>query len=204
MILVRGKWTPDMPKDLRGSLGQRLKMLLQIGEQQLKSAPVMIMRHDPSRDTPEPFNAVGVRIIGRCIHQVQMLFQFGEHAAHEQGAGRCVGLEIVGKHDGNSSPLLGTSHGSTHLLTEHIGSASRSDAAIEPAIAPVDQAKAIDPPIISRRFDQALATTTLATPDACQGRVKGHLHLILQIEVSEGQKREQRWQVGRASCRERV
>src|SRR5436305_13665880 len=81
--------------------------------------------------------------------------------------------------------------------TSHIGSASRSDAAIEPAIAPVDQAKAIDPPIISRRFDQALATTTLATPDACQGRVKGHLHLILQIEVSEGQKREQRWQLGR-------
>jgi hypothetical protein len=48
-----------MPKDLCGSLDQRLKMLLQIGEQKLKSAPVMIMRHDPSRDTPEPFNAVG-------------------------------------------------------------------------------------------------------------------------------------------------
>ena len=70
MILVWGKWTPDMPKDLRGSLGQRLKMLLQIGEQQLKSAPVMIMRHDPSRDTPEPFNAVGVGIISRRIHHV--------------------------------------------------------------------------------------------------------------------------------------
>jgi hypothetical protein len=26
--------------------------------------------------------------------------------------------------------------------------------------------------------------------------VKGHLHLILQIEVSAWQKREQRWQVG--------
>ncbi len=68
MILVWGKRTPDMPKDLCGSLGQRLKMLLQIG------------------------------------------------------------------------------------------SASRSDSAIEPAIAPVDQAKAIDPPIISRRSDQAFPT----------------------------------------------
>ncbi len=35
--------------------------------------------------------------------------------AHEQGASRRVGLEIVRNHDGNASPLLGTSHGSTHL-----------------------------------------------------------------------------------------
>ena len=53
MILVRGKRTPDMPKDLCGSLGQRLKMQLHIGEQQLKRATVMIMRHHPSRDTED-------------------------------------------------------------------------------------------------------------------------------------------------------
>src|SRR5450759_230958 len=107
-----------------------------------------------------------------------------------------MGLEIVGNHDGNPSPLLGTSHSSTHLLTEHIRRASRSDSAIEPAIAPVEQAKALDLAIIPRRFDQALATTPLATPHARQRRVKGHLHLILQIEVSAWHKREQRWQVG--------
>ncbi len=50
MILVRGTWTADMAKDRCGSLGQRLKMLFHIGEQQLKRAAVMIMRHDPSRD----------------------------------------------------------------------------------------------------------------------------------------------------------
>src|SRR5258706_1516745 len=66
------------------------------------------------------------------------------HAAHEQGTSRRVGLEIVGHHNGHPSPLLGTSHGRTHLLAEHIGCASRSDSAIEPAIAPVEQAKAID------------------------------------------------------------
>ena len=70
MILVRGKRTADMAQNLCGSLGQRLKMLFHIGEQQLKSATLMIMRHDPSRDTPEPFNAVGVGIIGRRIHHV--------------------------------------------------------------------------------------------------------------------------------------
>jgi hypothetical protein len=36
-------------------------------------------------------------------------------AAHEKRASRGVGLEIVGNHDGHPSPLLGASHGSTHL-----------------------------------------------------------------------------------------
>ena len=48
MILVRSKGTADMPKNLCPSLGQRLKMVLQISEQKLKSAPMVIMRHDPA------------------------------------------------------------------------------------------------------------------------------------------------------------
>ena len=48
MILIRSKGTADMPKDLCGSLGQYLKMLLHIREEQFKSATVMIMGHDPS------------------------------------------------------------------------------------------------------------------------------------------------------------
>ncbi len=39
-----------MPKDLCGSLGQCLKMLLNIREQKLERAAVMIMGHDSSRD----------------------------------------------------------------------------------------------------------------------------------------------------------
>ena len=69
--------------------------------------------------------------------------------------------------------------------------------AIKPAIAPVHQAKAVDLPIISRCFDQSLPTSTLATPGPCEGRMKGHLHLILQIQVSAWQEREQRWHIGR-------
>src|SRR6266567_8593978 len=42
------------------------------------------------------------------------------HAAHEQGASRRVGLEIISNHNGHPSPLPRTSHGSTHLLAEHI------------------------------------------------------------------------------------
>jgi hypothetical protein len=125
-----------------------------------------------------------------------MLFQFGEHAAHEQGASRRVSLEIVGNHDGNAPPLFGTSHGRTHLFAEHIGSSSRSDSTIEPALTPVHQAKAVDPAVIPRRFDQPLPTSPLATPHARQRRMKGHLHLILQIQVSSRQECQQRRQVG--------
>jgi len=95
-----------MAKDLSQGLGECVEMLLHIGEQQLERAAMMMMSHDPSRDAPEPFNAIGVRIIGWRLHQAQMLFQFDEHAAHEQGTSRCVGLEIVSNHDGNTSSLL--------------------------------------------------------------------------------------------------
>jgi hypothetical protein len=81
------------------------------------------------------------------------------------------------------------------LLAERISRPSWSDSTIEPAITPVDQAKAVDPAIIPRRFDQALPTPPLATPDARERRMKGHLHLILQIEVSVRQECEQGWQV---------
>ena len=48
MILVWGKRTADMTKDLYGMPSQCLKMLLHIREQQLEHAAVMIMDHDPS------------------------------------------------------------------------------------------------------------------------------------------------------------
>ena len=95
-----------MAKDFSRGLGEYLEMLLHIGKQKLERVAMMIMCHDPPRDAPEPFNAIGVRIIGRRLHRAQMLFQFDEHAAHEQGTSRCVGLEIVSNHDGNTSSLL--------------------------------------------------------------------------------------------------
>ncbi len=60
MILVRGKGTADMAKNLCRSSSQRLKMLLHIGEQHLKSAAVMIMRHDSSRDALYDFLTSGL------------------------------------------------------------------------------------------------------------------------------------------------
>ena len=195
-LLVGCKRAANMPKDLGWSPSQCLKMRLQIREQQLECAAMMIMRDNPSRDAPEPFNTVGVRIIGRCIHQVQMLFQFGEHAANKQRASRSMGLELVGNHDGHSPSLFGTRHSTPHLLAEHISGASGSNPAIEPAITPVQQAKPIHLPIIPRRFDQALPAAPFSRPEPRKGRMKSHLHLILQIQVSAWEEREQPRQVG--------
>ena len=157
---------------------------------------MMVMRDDPPRDTPEPFNAVGIRIIGRCINQAEMLFQFGKHATHQQGASRCVGFEIVRNDDGNLPSLLGTGHRASHLLAEDVSSASCGNAAIEPAITPVYQAKAVHFPIIPRCFNQALPTPSFSRPNAREGGVKGHLHLVLQIEIGTRQQGEQAFQVG--------
>ncbi len=51
-------------------------------------------------------------------------------------------------------------------------------------------------PIISRCFDQALPASSFPRPDARQRRMKGYLHLILQIEVSTRQEDKQVFQVG--------
>ena len=77
MVILWGKRTANMPKDLAGSAGQRLKMLLHIPEELLERATVMIVRHDSSRDAPEPFDAVGIRVIGGGIHQIQVILEFG-------------------------------------------------------------------------------------------------------------------------------
>src|SRR6266700_4055336 len=64
-----------MTKHLCGSLCECLKMSLHIRKQECEIAAVMIVCHDPSRDAPEPFDAVGIGIIGGRIDQIQVLLQ---------------------------------------------------------------------------------------------------------------------------------
>ena len=196
MILIWGKRTADMPKDLRGRPSQCLKMPLHIREQKREIAALMIMCHDSPRDSPEPFNPVGIWIIGRRIDQIEVLFQLGEHAAHKQGPSRRVRLEIVGNHEGEAPATLGAGKGGTHLFAEHISRSSRCHSAVEPAIAPVDQAKAVELAVIPRRLDQPLPAPPFAAPDTRAGRVKGKLDFILQVEVGLRLESEQGWQVG--------
>jgi hypothetical protein len=154
-----------MTKHLMRSPSESLKMGVHIREQKREIATLMIVRDHPSRDPPEPLDAVGIGIIGRPIDQVEVLLQSGQHTTHEQGTCRGVRLEIVRKHDGDTPATLGTSNSSTHLLTKHISGASRCNPAIEPAIAPVYQTKAVDLAVISRCLDQTLPAPSFPRPD---------------------------------------
>ena len=56
------------------SLGECLKMGVHVREEEFEISPLMIIGDNPSRDAPEPLDAIGIWIIGRCIDQVQLLF----------------------------------------------------------------------------------------------------------------------------------
>src|SRR5260370_13550903 len=104
----------------------------------------MIMCHDPSRDAPEPFDAVGIGIIGGGIDQVQALLQLGEHAAHEQGPFRRVRFVIISNHESNAPATFGASHGCTNLFTEHISCPSRRNSAIATTLTPIYQTQTVE------------------------------------------------------------
>ena len=131
-----------MTKQVIGGAGERLKVRSGISEQRVKVFALMIMRDDAARDAPEPFNAIGIRVISRRVDQRQVIGEFAQHAAHEQGPLSCVGLEIVGNDDRHPLACLRTSHRGTHLLTKDIGGPACRNPAIKPPISPVYQPKA--------------------------------------------------------------
>jgi len=51
-------------------------------------------------------------------------------------------------------------------------------------------------PVVAWGFHQALSTPPLAAPDPREGRVKGKLDLILQVEIGSWKERQQLRQVG--------
>src|SRR5256884_8840285 len=68
--------------------------------------------------------------------------------------------------------------------------------ATRPSNQPSRQSSRPKPQTLRLSPGASLPTSTLAAPHAREGRVKGDLHLILEIEVSAWHEREQLWQVG--------
>ncbi len=118
---------------------------------------------------------LGIWIIGRRVNQRRLIWEFGQHAPHEQGPLSRVGLEIVRNDDRHPSACLRTSHRSPHLLTKDISGPACRNPAIKPPIAPVHQPKAIDLAVVARGFDQTLPAPPFQAPDTCERWVKGKL-----------------------------
>jgi len=185
-----------MTKQVVRSAGERLEVRSGISQQRFEVSALMIMRDDAAADAPEPLNAIRIRVIGRRVDQRQLIGEFGQHAAHEQGPLSRMGLEIVGNDHRHTSTRSRTSHCRTHLLAKDISCASCRNPAIKPAIAPVHQPKAVHLPVIAWSFDEPLATPTLEAPEPSEGWMKGKLHLILQIEIGSCQPGQQFGHVG--------
>jgi len=93
------------------------------------------MRHNAAGDAPEPLDVISIRVIDRHVDEMQLIGEFGQHAMHEQGALRCMGLEIVCNDNRRATTLLRPRHRSTHLLTKDISEATRAGATDENATA---------------------------------------------------------------------
>src|SRR5215470_5307359 len=113
--LVGRKRTANMTEQLIRGLAECLTKGVHICEQKLEVSPLVIMCDHSSRDTPEPFNAVGIGIIGRRINEIQLLLELGEHATHQEGTSGSVCLEIVSNHDGDAPTTFRASHRGAHL-----------------------------------------------------------------------------------------
>ena len=62
---------------------------------------------------------------------------------------------------------------------------------IKPPIAPIQQPEARDLSVITSRFHQTSPAMPFETPDPCEGRVKGNLHLTLQVEIGSREQRQE-------------
>ena len=89
------------------------------------------------------------------------------------------------------------SDGGPHLGAKDIRRAAWGQAAVKPALTPIDKAKAIDLVVGAGRLDQPLPATAFPTPDPREGGMKRKLDLILEIEIGAWQEGQQFFQVWR-------
>ncbi len=114
-----------------------------IVEESWKALTSMGMRDGPAQCSPQPFDAVGFRIVRRRVDQYQLTPQFLQEYSQEQRALRGMEAQVVEQHQHNPSTRLGALDGSAELGTEGGAPPTRCSLPIEPAVAPVDQAEAV-------------------------------------------------------------
>jgi len=185
------KRAPQVPQDKGRLVCQGLEVHLDILHQRGKGLPMMIVRHLTSRPAPEPLDPIGVWIIGGRLYESQMVLQLGQHLTHQARACWSMGTQVINNDDRQSSAGARAGDRGAHLRAEDIGGTPRGQAALEPAVTPVDEPKAIELVIGARGLDQALAPAALAAPDAREGGMEGELDLVLKIDIGVRQQASQ-------------
>jgi hypothetical protein len=84
-----------------------------------------------------------------------------------------------------------------HLSAKDIRRAPWGQAAVKPALTPIDEAEAIDLVVGARGLDQPLPATAFPAPDPRKSGMKRKLDLILEIEIGVWQEGPQFFHVWR-------
>lgn len=172
-------------------IGKPGKVDLGVFRQRIHVCPLMVVGHDAARYSPEIFNGLALRRVGGSVDQVQLVLGVSQQLANQQRAFRRVRARIVGEDDSHSASRLRTGQRSPQLLCEGRRGSLGREGAIEPAISPVDETEAMDLLIVARCFNPSLSGMALAAPDPRQRRMQVELDLVLQVEISLGQKRQE-------------
>jgi len=164
---------------------------LGIFRQRIHIRPLMVVGHDAPRYSPGIFNGLALRRVARSVDQVQLVLGVSQQLANQQGAFGRVRARMVGKDDSHSPSRLRTGQRSAQLLCEGWRGSLGREVPVEPAISPVDETEAMDLLIVARCFNPSLSGMALAAPDPRQRRMQVELALVLQVEISLGQKRQE-------------
>lgn len=181
-VLVWCKRAADMTEQVIRCLGKGFKVRFGISQQGFKVFPTMVVRDDAARDTSEPLNAIGIRVIGGRVGEREPIRAFGQHIPHEQGSLGRVGLKIIRNDNGHLPARHRTSYNDLYLCTKDIGGPFRCYPAIKSTISPVHQ---------------PLPIPTTEASDPRERWMKSKLHLIQQVEICVRQQLEEFREFGR-------
>ena|SRR5215831_7865433 len=185
----------NLPQDKVRMLPEGLEVAMDILQQGRKGGPLMVVRDLSSRPAPEPFDPIGVRVVGGRINDPQVVVQLGHHLTHQFRPCRGMGAQIVDKDNGVPPSGSRPRDGSADLGAKNISGPAWSQAAVKPALTPIDEAEAINFVVGPGRLDEALPASAFTTPDAGQGRMERELDLILEIEIGAWQEAQQFFKV---------
>jgi len=115
---------------------------LSVGEQLRHTLALMGVRHRRAKGAPEPLDRIAVGVVGRGIHQSEVLAFRVEQRTEQVGAAWGMDAQVVQDDQGPAAARLGASHGALQLLNQGCRPAALGHGPVQPALAPVDQAKA--------------------------------------------------------------
>lgn len=181
--------TADVKEDVgrREGVGPAIGVAQQFGER----PALMVVGDDLAHRAPQPFNPVAIRVVAGGVDEDQPLVILLLERAEQLGTAWRVDAQVVQDHDGDPAARRGARDRAAELSAEGSGAPSGCEVPVEPAVAPVHQAKADLAVVASWGLDQALTAPSGRAPDTGEGRVHGDVDFVLQVDIRSGHQFQQ-------------